>query len=389
MMKRIYLDNAATSWPKPESVLAVIDDYHRRLGAPAGRGIYREAVETERAISEARRRVAELLGVSHTQRIIFTGGCTDSLNLAIHGLLRPGDHVVSTVTEHNSVLRPLRYLQDRSNIDVTLVGCGADGIISPDDVKTALRPQTRLIVLNHVSNVTGAIQPAEAVGRIAAEHGALFLLDAAQSLGHLGFTAGEVGAQLIAAPSHKGLLGPLGSGVLYLAPGVEEQLLPHRQGGTGTRSEDDHQPQTLPDKYESGTHNVPGILGLSAGIAHLQKTGLAAIRRQLRQLTEQLLIGLKEIPGVHLYGPSDADRQLGVVSMAIKGYDPHEAAATLDSAYGIQARPGIQCAPRMHEALGTLKSGGTLRLSLSASTTDGDIASALRAVADIAASAMA
>ncbi len=388
-MKRIYLDNAATSWPKPDSVCAAIDDYHRRLGAPAGRGIYREAVETERAISEARRRVGELLGVSQPQRVVFTAGCTDALNLALHGLLRPGDHVVGTVVEHNSVLRPLRFLQDNRGITVTLVNCGADGIVSPDDIQAAITPHTRLIVLNHVSNVTGAIQPAEAVGRIAAEHGKLFLLDAAQSLGHLAFSAAEIGAHLIAAPGHKGLLGPLGSGVLYLAPGIEEQLQTLRQGGTGTRSEDDQQPQTMPDKYESGTLNVPGILGLSAGIVHLQKSGLSAIRKQLRSLTERLLHGLNDIGGVKLYGPCDADRQLGVVSLTIKGFDPHEAAATLDSAYGIQARPGIQCAPKMHEALGTLKSGGTLRLSLSASTTEDDIEAALRGVGEIAASAIA
>jgi cysteine desulfurase family protein len=386
-MKRIYLDNAATSWPKPDSVLAAMDDYHRRLGAPAGRGVYREANETERLIADSRRRVAELLSVTHPQRIIFTAGCTDALNLALHGLLRDGDHVVTTVTEHNSVLRPLRFLEENRGVRVARVGCGGEGLVDPDDIARAIEPRTRLIVLNHVSNVTGAVQPADAIGRLAAERGLIFLLDAAQSLGHTTVSATETGAHLIAAPGHKGLLGPLGVGVLYVAPGIEDQLQPLRQGGTGTRSNDDHQPDSLPDKYESGTHNVAGILGLSAGVVHLQKTGLTVVRSQMKSLTERLMGGLSEVGGVKLFGPADAERQLGVVSITIKGFDPHEAAATLDSAYGIQARPGIQCAPLMHEALGTLKSGGTLRFSISPFTTDDEVDAAIHAVTEIASAA--
>jgi selenocysteine lyase/cysteine desulfurase len=183
-------------------------------------------------------------------------------------------------------------------------------------------------------------------------------------------------------------MGPLGIGLLYIAPGVEEELLPLRQGGTGTRSEVDQQPDSLPDKYESGTHNVPGIIGLSAGIAHVNKIGLAALRRHLHALTERMLGAFRELDGVHVLGPADAARQLGVVSITIKGFDPQEAAAMLDSAYGIQARPGIHCAPRMHEALGTLKSGGTLRFSFSAHTTESDIDAAIRAVTELAGSAM-
>jgi cysteine desulfurase family protein len=387
-MQRIYLDNAATSWPKPEGVLAAMDDYQRRLGAPAGRGVYREAIETERLIAEARRKAAELLGVVHPQHMIFTAGCTDALNVALHGVLRSGDHVITTVTEHNSVLRPLRFLTEHRQVTVSYVGCGDDGIIDVGDVKKAITPRTRLIALNHVSNVTGAVQPAEAVGQLAAEHGFLFLLDAAQSLGHLSVSAAETRAHLIAAPGHKGLMGPLGVGLLYVAPGVEKQLLPLRQGGTGTRSDDDRQPESLPDKYESGTHNIPGILGLSAGIAHVNKIGLATLRRHFRDLTAQMLVGMGEVEGVRILGPGDADRQLGVVSIVIKGFDPQEAAAMLDSAYGIQARPGIHCAPRMHEALGTLKAGGTLRFSFSSQTTEAEVDQAIQAVAELAGSAM-
>lgn len=387
-MKRIYLDNAATSWPKPEGVLAAMDDYHRRLGAPAGRGVYREASETERIVSDARRRVAELLGVKQPQRVVFTGGCTDALNMALQGMLRPGDHVITTVTEHNSVLRPLKALEESRGITTTLVECGSDGVINPDDVRAAIQPQTRMVVLNHVSNVTGAVQPAEAVGCIATEHGLVYLLDAAQSLGHLAVNTADIPAHLIAAPGHKGLLGPLGVGLLYVASGLEDQLLPLRQGGTGTRSEDDRQPTSLPDRYESGTHNVPGIIGFAAGTAHVQKLGLAAARKHIHILTGRLLGGLAEAPGVTIYGPRDPDRQLGVVSITIKGYDPHEAATTLDAAYRIQTRPGIQCAPRMHQALGTLKSGGTLRFSLSLFTTEEEVEAAIAAVDEVARSAM-
>lgn len=387
-MNRIYLDNAATSWPKPEGLLAAIDDYHRRLGAPAGRGVYREASETERLIAESRRRLAELLRVNQPQRVIFTAGCTDALNQVLHGTLRPGDHVVTTVTEHNSVLRPLRHLQEQRGITTTLVPCGADGIINPDDIRSAIQPQTRMIVLNHVSNVTGAIQPAEAIGKLAAEHDLLFLLDAAQSLGHLPFSVGDVNAHFIAAPGHKGLLGPMGIGALYIAPEREADLLPLRQGGTGTRSEDDRQPESMPDRYESGTHNVPGILGLSAGLAHIQKFGTAAVRKHMHWLTGRLLDGLATVAGVTIFGPRNPDQQLGVVSITIKGYDPHEAATTLDATYRIQTRPGIQCAPRMHEALGTLKSGGTLRFSVSLFNTEADVDAAIKAIDEVARSAI-
>lgn len=388
-MKRIYLDNAATSWPKPEGVLMAMDDYHRRLGAPAGRGVYREAIETERLIAEARRRAAELLGIGQANRIVFTAGCTDALNLALHGVLAPGDHVVTTATEHNSVLRPLSYLASTKGIQVAHVPCDGQGIVDPDAVRAAITPQTRLIALNHLSNVTGAIQPAEAIGRIAAEHGLLFLLDAAQSLGHLPVNAVETRAHLIAAPGHKGLLGPLGIGFLYLANGLEVDVAPLRQGGTGTRSEDDQQPDSMPDRYESGTHNVPGILGLGAGIAHVQKAGISTIRKHLQALTARMLEGFADLPGVTIHGPNNAEQQLGVVCITLKDFDPHEAASALDAAYGIQARPGIQCAPRMHAALGTLKSGGTLRFSFSHANTREEIDAAIRAVGEVAVSALA
>jgi selenocysteine lyase/cysteine desulfurase len=267
-MPRIYLDNAATSWPKPESVYQAVDDYQRRLGAPAGRGVYAEATEVERLVNNCRKKVAQLINEADPTRVIFTQNGTDSLNLAIHGWLQPGDHVVTSVCEHNSVLRPLRFLAEHRNVSTTYVGCDAQGRVDPGDIRRAIQPQTRLIALTHASNVTGTIQPVEEVGKIAKERGISFLVDAAQTLGHMRVDVQRIGCQMLAAPGHKGLLGPLGTGVLYIAPGVEARLLPIRQGGTGTRSDEDIQPTTLPDRYESGNLNVSGIVGLGGRQPH-------------------------------------------------------------------------------------------------------------------------
>jgi cysteine desulfurase / selenocysteine lyase len=382
-MARVYLDNAATSWPKPESVYRAIDDYQRRLGAPAGRGAYSEAAQTERMVGSCRKKVAQLIGASDPSRIIFTQNGSDSLNLALHGLLRPRDHVVTTVCEHNSVLRPLRFLAQHRDVTTTYVGCDGQGYVDPEEIRKAITPGTRLIVLIHVSNVTGAIQPVEAVGRIAAEHDIAFLVDAAQSLGHVPIDVRQIGCQLLAAPGHKGLMGPLGTGILYVAEGVEGRLLPQRQGGTGTRSDEEVQPDSLPDKYESGNLNVPGIVGLEAGVSHVLETGIDRTQEAAHALTERLLGGLRELKAVQLYGPPASDRRAGVVSLNVEGFDPQELAALLDAQWSIQSRAGIHCAPRMHAALGTLPRG-TLRLSVGHFTTTDEIDAAIAAIAELA-----
>ena len=385
---RIYLDNAATSWPKPAAVYEAVDRYLRFNGAPAGRGAYREAVEVERLVSDARKRVATLIGESDPKRIIFTSNGTDSLNLAIHGVLREGDHVVTTVCEHNSVLRPLRELESAAGVTVTRIECGANGIVEPADFEAAIQSNTKLFVLTHASNVTGAIQPAEEIGVIAKSHGICYLIDAAQSIGHIPVLAKQLHADLIAAPGHKGLLGPLGTGVLYIAPGVEELLRATRQGGTGTTSENDWQPDTLPDKYESGNHNVPGIVGLGAALAYLAERKLDNIRQHEQRLMSRLLDGLRSIENVTIYGPQDLERRVGVVSIGIDGYDPQEVATTLDSAYSVQVRSGLHCAPLMHASLGTSLRGGTVRFSIGAFTTSEHVDHAIQAVGEIAASAI-
>lgn len=387
--QRIYLDNAATSWPKPDAVYAAVDRYLRENGAPAGRSAYGEASRAERLVRDARAGVAALLDVEEPGRVIFTSNGTASLNLAIHGLLRPGDHVVTSVVEHNSVLRPLRHLEEHHGIEVTRLGCGTDGIVDPDDFQQALRSHTKLVVLVHASNVTGAIQPTAEIGKIARGRGIPFLVDAAQSLGQLPFTFADLHCDLLAAPGHKGLLGPLGTGVLVLGEGVAEKLVSTQQGGTGTKSELDRQPDDLPDKYESGNHNVPGIVGLGAGLDYLRERGVNDVRRHHVELCGRLLEGLRGLERITLYGPADPEARVGVVSLSVHGYDPQEIAATLDAGYRMGVRAGIHCAPRMHQALGTLEKGGTVRFSVGPFNTKDDIDQAIQAVTDLAAESLA
>jgi cysteine desulfurase / selenocysteine lyase len=376
---RIYLDNAATSWPKPDAVYVASDDWQRRVGAASGRGVTREANETDRLIRGCRQTVARLIGIDEPRRIIFTQNGTDSLNLALHGLLRPGDHVVTTVCEHNSVLRPLAWLKEHRDVATTLVSCDGQGFVNPDEIRRAITPRTRLIVLNHVSNVTGAIQPAEAIGRIAAEYGVNYLLDAAQSLGHVPTDVRKIGCQLLAAPGHKGLLGPLGTGILYVGPGVEQSLFPVRQGGTGSESELDRQPDMLPDRYEAGNLNVPGIAGLAEGIAEVHRRSLADIGLHQSQLVAQLLEGLAGVPALSVYGPKSPIGRSAVVSFNLDSWDPQELATVLDSQWSIQTRAGLHCAPRMHAALGTMPAG-TVRASLGAFNTERDVAALIDAL---------
>lgn len=383
---RVYLDNAATSWPKPALVYDVVDDYQRRLGVSAGRGGYAEAQEVGQAVEATRAAVARLIGAESPDRIVFTLNGTDSLNLAIHGILKPGDHVITTVVEHNSVLRPLRRLEKHSGVEVTRVGCNEFGIVSPDDIRDALRPNTKLIAVTHASNVTGALQSVAKIGEIAHERGILFLVDAAQSLGHIPLTVSGIGADLLAAPGHKGLLGPLGTGFLYIRPGVEKVVNCVRQGGTGSASSSDDQPETLPDKYESGSHNAPGIIGLGAGIDYLEQRGLEDIRQHSIDLTERLLAGLSNVPGLVVYGPRSSADRIGVVSVTFADQDAPSVANRLEEEFRIQVRGGFQCAALMHRSLGTFEQEGTVRFSVGPFNTADDIDAAIEAARTIASS---
>jgi selenocysteine lyase/cysteine desulfurase len=295
--------------------------------------------------------------------------------------------VVTTVLEHNSVLRPLRQLECEGIVEVTRVACDGNAFVDPDDVRKAIRPSTRLVALIHVSNVTGSVQPVAEIARLAAERDLLFLLDAAQSLGHVPVDVATWRVPLLAAPGHKGLLAPLGTGVLYVGPGAERTVQPVRQGGTGTQSERDQQPESLPDRYEAGNHNVPGILGLREGTAFVRARGVESLGQHISMLAEGFVQGVSTIRGVRVVGPSDPQRRAGVVSITVRGYDAHEAAMTLDVSYAIQVRGGLHCAPLAHRALGTLDHGGTVRFSFGAFNTMAEVERGVEAVAELAASA--
>ena len=377
----IYLDNAATSHPKPDTVYQAVTAALRAGGNP-GRGGHRLALAAGRRVLAAREALASLLNAPDASRVLFTSSCTDSLNLALKGLLRPGDHVVTTALEHNALRRPLSALE-RQGIAVTRVLGGPDGRIDPDAVRTALRPKTRLIALAHASNVSGAIQPVAEIGELARQAGVFFLVDAAQTAGAVPIDMQQMGIHLLAAPGHKGLLGPQGTGILCVDPAVP--LKPIREGGTGSRSSEEAQPDAFPEGFESGTLNLPGIAGLTAGVAFVHEKGVEQIRQHELQLTEQLAEGLRGIAGVTVYGPTNPAHRAAVIAFGIEGIDPGEVEELLDDRFGVTGRAGLHCNPGCHARLGTLSGGGAMRLSPGVNTTDADIAEAVRAVAALAA----
>lgn len=380
---RIYLDNAATSFPKRAGVVEAMDRYSRACGAAVGRGGYRDAMDVQRIADQCRRLAANVLGTPDPDRIVFCFNGTDALNLAILGLCRPGDHVITSALEHNSVLRPLRFLADQRQVQVTYLNPEADGRINPQTVKRALQPKTRLVVLTHASNVTGTIQPVEDVAEIVKDSSALFLVDAAQTAGHLAIDATAAGIDLVACSGHKGLGGPLGTGLLFIRPGLEAELTPLRFGGTGTQSESDVQPETMPERYESGNHNAIGLVGLAAALEHIAGQDFSAARQQELELTGLLADGLRAIPNLTVHLPGPLDRQLGVVSVSARDFEPQVLATLLDQEFGVQTRAGLHCAPRAHAWLGTQAAGGTVRFSLGHATTPAEIdaaVSALRAI---------
>lgn len=377
---RIYLDNAATSWPKPDAVYDAVDRYQRKNGAAFGRGAHDSATEVHRLITRCRQRVAKLLGVNDPQRVIFTLNTTDSLNLAVHGLLKPGDHVVTTVLEHNSISRPLRFREQHHGLEVTRVEPATTGRVTLKQIQSACRDNTRLIAIIHASNVTGVIQPVEEIGAWAASQGIRILVDAAQTAGAVPIVFDDQPFSLLACAGHKGLLGPLGTGVLCFARGMDEELLPVRQGGTGTESESSVQPAALPSRYESGNHNVPGLIGLDAGTGYLLERGIEVIRSHEKELIGRLREGLREISGLTLYGDDDPGQSVGVLSLTSDLYDPQSLAVLLSQEFGIETRAGLHCAPGVHDWLGTKDQGGTVRLSVGPFTTSQDIQTGLQAI---------
>lgn len=379
----IYFDNAATSWPKPPCVAEAMTHYLAEIGASPGRSGHRLAIDAARVVYGAREAVAELFHAPDPLRVVFGANVTEALNLALNGLLKPGDHVVTGSLEHNSVMRPLRALE-RAGVSVTIVPCSQTGELDPQDLESAIRPDTRLIVLNHASNVVGTLLPVAAAGRIARRHGLLLLVDAAQTAGAFPIDVQADAIDLLAFTGHKSLYGPMGTGGLVIGERVDvAQLEPLKRGGTGSRSEHEEQPEFLPDLCESGTPNAVGLAGLGASARWILAEGVANIRAHEVALAEQLLAGLAAIPDVTVYGTRDAQRQTATVSFNIAGLQPSEVGLRLDDEYGIACRVGLHCSPAAHRTLGTFP-GGTVRFGLGTFNTRDEIAIALDAVAVLA-----
>lgn len=369
-LDRIYVDNAATSFPKPEAVLDAMNRYASTLGASAGRGAYREAIETGEMLADCRQQLAKLINAESSNTIVFAFNCSHALNLAIHGMIRKGDHVVASRMEHNSVLRPLHALMDSHDITVDWIAADPQtGTVDIDAFISALRPGTKLACLNHGSNVTGTIQNVGAVGAACRKLGVTFLVDGAQTIGHVPVDVRALNIDLLAFPGHKSLLGPLGTGGLYIRPGLEDALSPHWQGGTGSVSDHPVQPEFLPDKFEPGSHNAIGIAGLLAALHWLASQNFDAIRDHDMALSEAFLSAVRNTEGLIVYGPQNPADRVAVFSVEIDGLEPSELAAILESEFGILTRPGIHCAPFAHQALGTNEKGGTVRLSFGAFNT--------------------
>jgi selenocysteine lyase/cysteine desulfurase len=412
----IYLDNAATSWPKPEQVYQTADRVAREFSGNPGRSGHKLSLAAGRYIEETRSLLARLFNAPSSSCIAFTSNATEALNLALKGLLKPGDHVITGSMEHNSVARPLEALKKRG-IEYTKVpidpsaepwnpspsfagakvpllgeggsdeggsasgGSGGGGSALVQGIRAALRNNTRLLVLNQVSNVTGTENPVAEIAELCKKNEIVFLLDAAQSAGHIPIDVRGLGLDLMAFPGHKGLLGPQGTGGLYIREGLV--LEPLKEGGTGSRSEELTQPPAGPGRYESGTLNTPGIAALGEGVRLLLEEGIENVAAREAALTNRLIAGLKEIPGLRLYGPPPGPHRRGVVSLILEALDCGSLAILLDETFDIAVRAGLHCAPDAHRTLGTLASGGTLRISPGCFTTGADIDRCVEALGSI------
>lgn len=372
---RRYLDNAATTWPKPPEVLAAWRRAAEEVGATAGRGLYREAVGATAIQTGARAAAARLLGGVDPGRVALPSGCTLGLNLVIHGLARPGDHVIATAADHNATLRPLHALATRGVIDVSIVACDAAGHVDPVAIAAAWRPATRLVVCSHVSNVTGAVQDVAAITAVAHERGGLVVLDAAQSLGIVPATQPGWGADVAVAPAHKWLLGTAGVAFLWAREGVEPASVV--QGGTGSASESLAMPEAFTERLEPGTPDVPALAAAAAAAAWLEDRGIEAVAAVGRALADRAAVELSGLTGVQVIRAAGA---AAIVSFTVEGYDPADVAAILEQAAGVQVRSGFHCAAVIHDSLST-RAGGTVRASFGPSNTAADVEALVGAVA--------
>ncbi|MEE8471038.1 MAG: aminotransferase class V-fold PLP-dependent enzyme [Dehalococcoidia bacterium] len=372
----IYLDNAATSWPKPESVYQAMDKFLRESAGNPGRGGHSLALAAERVIDETRLLVARLINAPEKDRIIFTFNCTDALNMGLKGLLKAGDHVITSQIGHNSLVRPLRKLEAQGVRVTRLPPFSEDGFLSARDLEQAINEETKLVIVTHASNVTGVVQPIEEYGAAVRKRGRIFMVDAAQTAGTYPIDVQASNIDLLAFPGHKGLLGPPGTGVLCIGDRVELDSL--REGGTGSQSELEEQPITLPHRYESGTPNTVGIAGLGAGLKYIFERGVDKIRSYEQSLLSQLLEGLSEIPETVLHKPEETE-QAPIVAFNLEGWEPAEVGAVLDQAFDIKVRTGLHCAAAAHKVFGTYPQG-SVRISMSCLNTPQDIEAVLQAL---------
>jgi cysteine desulfurase family protein len=375
----IYLDNAATSWPKPEEVYREMDRFLREVGANPGRGAHRRAVEAEGLIERTRRDLAALLGAS-PERIAFGLNATDGLNMALKGFLRPGDHVVTSDLEHNSITRPLTAMERKGTIRVTRVAA-KNGYLDPRDIAAAATSATRLVAVTHGSNVFGTLQPIAQIAEAAHAAGARLLVDAAQTAGAVELDVEGMKLDMVAFTGHKALLGPTGTGGLALRAGVD--LDPWREGGTGTDSSNPMHPDDYPARLEGGTPNAAGIAALGAGVRWVARRGVEDIHRHETALAGLLRDLLGGDSRFRLIGAYDPARTLGIVAFTVEGWTPAEFAAAADEAFAIAVRPGLHCAPGAHRSAGTWPDG-TVRVSVGPFTTEDEIRQAARAMRDIA-----
>ncbi len=375
---RIYLDNSATSHPKPPEVYQAMMRFATEIDASPGRGGYAEAREAGRIQHECRERINRLINGESPEHVIFTLNGSDSLNLAIKGLINPGtrDHAVTTWMAHNSVLRPLNALAERGDTEQTRIPCDPKtGMVDPDEIARAITPHTRLVAIVHGSNVTGTLLPIAEIGAICRERDVVFLVDAAQTAGHVPIDVRAMNIDVLACPGHKGLMGPLGTGCLYIRPGIEDRIRTTREGGTGSLSESDIHPSNMPDKFEAGSHNAIGIAGLHAGVGWILERGVEHLWEHEEEIMNHMLQRLDEddMPGLRLIGPPDFQNRCGVFSIVIDGIEPNELSAILEDEYHLLTRAGFHCAPLAHRTLGTDRLGGTTRISFGAFNTEAEV----------------
>lgn len=372
-MREVYLDNAATSRQKPEKVKKAIMNYFTKIGCSPGRGGYECSLQAGRIILEARSLLADFFNVTDTKRLIFTANVTHSLNYTIKGLLDKGDHVITTSMEHNSILRPLHSLEENDIINVDYICCSQKGVLDPNKVRDKINENTKMIVLTHASNVTGTIMPVSEIASIVKNKDDIFfVLDTAQSAGVYNIDFQELNLDILAFTGHKGLYGPPGTGGFAVSKKAADKMKPLIEGGTGSISDKEFQPDFLPDKFESGTMNTPGIAGLKAGVEFIVDKGLDKIKKHELKLAKRFIEGLKSIPEIKIYGPANIKKQAPTISIAIEGKDLGEMSCVLDEKYGIMTRSGLHCAPYAHQTIGSFPQG-TLRFSIGYFNTEEEI----------------